>query len=500
VSETSKRLEPLFNPASIAFIGASRDPGKWGFIIMANILSGGYEGRVYPINPREKEILGLQVYPGIEGLPEIPDLAVIVVPPPSVPLVVAECVKKGIKVAVVITAGFAEVGAEGEHAQEETARIARQGGMTLLGPNCQGIISTGCKLYALMAPLFPQPGPLSIVSQSGNVAGTVARKCMNQGFGFSKYISTGNEAGLHCEDFFEYLAEDPETKVILSYIEGFRDGRRFFETAKRVTKIKPIVMLKAGGTAAGAKAAKSHTAALAGSDSIFDAVCKQAGIIRVEDMDQLSHVGAALASGLRPKGRRVGIVTAGGGWGVLASDACARAGLEVTELPEETIKELDSLLPSWWSRGNPVDLVAGLRPDDVRNSLEALLRCPTIDGAMLLGLVPALPRQDNLLFSDFLKRKENIDKIPELIGDIFNQFMDMAHSYGKSIIVASDLPFGGSYLESKMLQKIGERGGVCFTLPDHAAVVFASLARYAEYAEYLRESNLGVEANSICTG
>jgi len=493
VSMISDRFEPLFNPNSVVFVGASRNPGKWGFIILANILNGGYEGRVYPINPKEKEILGLEVHSSIEGLPEIPDLAVIVVPPPSVPGVVAECVKKGIKAALVITAGFAEIGAEGERLQNETVRIARQGGMTMVGPNCQGIISISSKLHALMPPLFPPPGPLSIVSQSGNVAGTVARKCMSRGFGFSKYLSTGNEAALHCEDVFEYLAEDPETKVILSYIEGFKDGRRFLETAKRVTAKKPIVMLKAGGTIAGAKAAKSHTASLAGSDSIFDAVCKQAGVIRVRDMDELFYVGAALAGGFMPKGRRVGIITGGGGWGVLASDACAMAGLEVVELPEETIKELDTFLPSWWSRGNPVDLVAGLRPGDVQNSFEVLLACPNIDGVILLGLTPALPRHTDWLSSGGLERSGKINNIVlDEIGDVFSRLMDMAHSYGKALVVASEMPF-----ETEMLQKIGERGGVCYTLPDQAAFVFASLARYAEY---LRESDARTEAIPRCTG
>jgi acetyltransferase len=236
---------------------------------------------------------------------------------------------------------------------------------------------------------------------------------------------------------------------------------------------------------------------LAGVDSIFDAVCRQAGIIRVDDMDQLFHVGAALVNGIRPKGRRVGIVTGGGGWGVLASDACARAGLEVAELPEETLRELDTFLPSWWSRSNPVDLVAGLRPGDAENSLETMLRCPNVDGVILLGLSGPMPSQADFLSVDIQKRREMMDKVLDDIAGVFDRYNDMADSYGKPIIVAAEPPFAGGYRESKMLRKIGERGGVCYSLPEHAALVFSSVAGYAEY---LRRSDLDTEARPGCAG
>jgi acyl-CoA synthetase (NDP forming) len=467
-------------------MGASQNPGKWGFIILANILNGGYRGKVYPVNPREKKILGVEAWPSVESIPGVPDLAVVVVPPPGVPRVISECAQKGIKAALVITAGFAEVGAEGVRLQAEAVRTARQTGMVMVGPNCQGTISTGAKLHALMPPLFPPPGPLSMVTQSGNVGGSVARHCMSRGFGFSKYLSTGNEAALHCEEVFEYLADDPNTKVILSYVEGFKDGRSFFETAKKVTARKPIVMIKGGRTAAGAKAAKSHTASLAGSDAVIDAACRQAGVIRVRDMDELFCVGASLAGGIMPRGRGVGIVTAGGGWGVLAADACARAGLEVVTLPEETMKRLDACLPAWWNRSNPVDLVSGLRPGDLQKSLEVLFGCPRVDGVILLGLMPALPLHTYWVSSIGQEQREKVNIILDDIGRVFSELMVMAQSYAKPLIVASDLPFGGNYLESKMLERVGEKGGICFTQPEQAALVFASMARYAEY---LRESN-----------
>ena len=322
MSDIDQRLNKLFHPNSVAFVGASNKPGKWGFMVLSNLINGGFPGSIYPINPGEEEIQGLKTYARVTDVPGIPDLAVIVVPPRSVPSVIQECVAKGIQTGIVITAGFAEVDGGGEKLQREMVELARAGGMVLVGPNCNGIMRPPSKLYVAMPPIFPQPGPLAVVSQSGNVATSIARRGMNIGFGCSCFVSSGNEADLHCEDYFDYLAEDPDTKVILSYIEGFRDGKRFFETAKRVTKKKPLIMLKAGGTTAGAKAAKSHTAALSGSDSAFDGACWQNGVIRAKSIDDLCNIGVGLMGQPLPQGKRVAILTGGGGWGVLAADAC----------------------------------------------------------------------------------------------------------------------------------------------------------------------------------
>lgn len=485
MSEIVNRFEPLFNPESLALIGASTHPEKWGFVILSNILNGHFKGKIYTVNPNEKEILGLKTYPSIEALPETPDLAVLVIPPSSVPPVLKKCTKKGIKAGIIITAGFAEVGTDGESLQEEMVRIVRKGGMILVGPNCFGIISTTCNLVTIMPPLFPKLGPFAIVSQSGNVAASITRRLHVKGFGISRLVSSGNEADLHCEDYFEYLGEDPETKVILSYIEGFKNGRRFFETAKRVTQKKPIVMLKVGHTAAGARAAKSHTAALAGSDSTFNAACKQAGIIRVQDLDEMFNVGVALLHQPLPKGRRVGIVTAGGGWGVLAADACANAGLEVTQLSEETLTELDSFLPSWWSRSNPVDLVAGTGEDVLTRSAEALLRCADIDGVIVLGLMPSLPRYIMSPSDKSLAIPEMLKVLGDALGEIFDQFMALAARYSKPVIVGSEFPFGDGTVDSRVGEAAGQKGTACYSLPSQAAIVLSSLA---QYAEYLREA------------
>jgi len=487
MSEIIEKFEPLFNPRSITFIGASASPEKWGSIILSHIITGHFRGKVYPINPREKEILGLRTYPDVEALPEPTDLAIFVIPSSHILSVLEDCARKGVKAGIIITAGFAEVGAEGEKLQQEIVRIAREREMILVGPNCFGIISTTCSLSTTMPPLYPKPGPFAIVSQSGNVAVSLAHKLIDKDFGISRLISYGNEADLHCEDYLEYLAEDAETKVILSYAEGFKDGRRFFEIAKKVTRRKPIVMLKVGYTAAGARAARSHTSALTGSDATFNAACKQTGIIRARNMDEMVDIGVALLNQPLPKGKSVGILTGGGGLGVLAADACAYAGLNVAHLPEETIEELNTILPPWWNHDNPVDLAAGAFGMDAVKAIEALLRCNSIDGMVLLNLMVALPINIGVLFRDDLASgsvpQEKLKAFEDGMGQLFNQLVALVAKHGKPIIIATELE--SENIDVKAKKMAGQKGLAYYTQPDRAALVFSRLAQYAEYLRNL---------------
>jgi acyl-CoA synthetase (NDP forming) len=266
-----------------------------------------------------------------------------------------------------------------------------------------------------------------------------------------------------------------------------RDGRRFFEIANEVTRKKPVIMLKAGGTNAGARAAKSHTAALAGSDSTFEGACRQAGIIRAKNMDDLTDIGIGFVRQPLPKGRRVGIVTAGGGWGVLAADACAEAGLEVPTLPGEILAELDTFLPAWWSRSNPVDLVAGLRRDHLGKSLECLLRCAEIDGVLLLGIMPALPLEPLPPSPGPEVIEQRVQALLRSIRDIFDELMGLADQYQKPVIIGSELPVFIGDLEDRMALMLGETGDVCYPSPEDAAMVMAGLVRYAEYLRSAQE-------------
>lgn len=476
----------FFSPDSLALIGASTDPSKWGFRILNNIIRGGYEGRVYPVNPTKEEILGKKVYKSVADIPEVPDYAVIVVPPPVIVEAVSDCVKKGIKAAVVITAGFAEVGKSGAELQARMVDVARKGGLRFIGPNCFGLVSPYHKLYSQMPPVYPPPGPLAVVSQSGNIGLTIARRAMMLNFGVSRIVSTGNEADLHAEDFLEFLGTDEKTKVILSYIEGLKDGRRFFNIAREVSRNKPFIMIKVGETEAGASAARSHTAALSGSDNVFDGACRQAGILRVHNLNDLMDLGYGFLCNPLPRGRRVAISTFGGGWGVLAADACAKLGLDVVKLPHNVIKELDSFMPAWWSRNNPVDLVAGdvsIQP----RVIDVLASCDQVDSVIALGVpFPMIARAP--VPTDEEERQKRKKEIIEHFAQFFRQVRETSARYGKPVIVAAEFVFPVAYahLEREIKCVIAAENSYCYNMPDEAARVLSNMVRYSEYLEKSR--------------
>jgi acetyltransferase len=424
-------------------VGASKDPKKWGFNLLLNITKGGYPGRIYPINPRESEILGFKAYPSIAQVPEPVDQAVLVVPPSDTLKVIQECGENGAKVGVVITAGFGEVNQQGKTLEEKMVALARSLGMRLVGPNCQGIVSTGpSSLYAHMPPQFPSPGSVGVVSQSGNLATSLIELGGLIDLGFSRIISSGNEADLQTVDFLEYLAEDPQTEVILSYLEGIKEGKRFIQTVEKVASQKPLLMLKAGQTEAGGRAAFSHTGALSGADDLFNGLSHQQGIIRAETIEGMIDMAAALTSQPLPKGRRVGIVTLGGGWGVLAADYCSKAGLIIEGLSKKMVKALDEVLPPWWNRINPVDMVAGYRKGDLIRSMELLLSSERFDGVLLLGLgwrairggflkTWAMTHEDGMEIAG----REWIDEEEKIFADL----QELGRRYAKPILLASDM-------------------------------------------------------------
>ncbi len=486
MSEILDRFEPLFNPRSIAFIGASNTVTKWGFLILFNLIDGGYKGRVYPINPKDDEVMGLKAYPSVLDVPDDIDLAIIVVPPTHVIPVIKQCVEKRIPVGVVVTAGFGELGEEGKGLEREMSRVAKAGGMMLTGPNCAGVMSVNsCSMYALMPPFTPKPGYLSIASQSGNVGASMMRFSVERDMGFNKFISTGNEADLHSEDYFEYFGEDPETHVVLSYIEGPHDGRRLFDVAKSVARKKPLIMLKSGRTTAGEKAAASHTGSLAGSDGIFDSMCRQAGITRVENIEEMFDTAQAMLRQPLPKGNRVGLVAAGGGWGVLAADACSRVGLDVVGLRPETLEVLDEILPAWWSRNNPVDLVAGLRPGDFVNSVEALLRCDYIDCVLALGGVGFSTTRAKSFKESPVARMYNLDQMVDLFlaEDVRTAegLVGLIDKYGKPVLVASETVVGSRVVRNQPILTLDENGVFVYPTPDRAAGVMARLVERTRY-------------------
>lgn len=350
-------FESIFNPGSVAVIGASNTAGKWGFNIFNRVLASGAGRKVYPVNKGAKDVIGVKAFSSIVDIPGPVDLAVVTVPPQHVPAAIHECIQKQVKVAEVITAGFGEAGAEGRKAELEVVETAAQNGMRVVGPNSMGHLSTHSNFYTTPWITGVNKGHIGLISQSGNFGINVIRKGIGMGLGFSKFISSGNEADLVFEDYLECLAYDDDTRVIIAYVEGLRQGRRFFKLAREITKTKPIVILKVGRTQSGSKAVLSHTAALSGEDRIYDAAFKQTGIIRVHEVDELLATAGALLRQPIPKGKKVGILTGGGGPGVIATDACESLGLQMAALSGSTIEKLDAILPPRWPRSNPVDMV-----------------------------------------------------------------------------------------------------------------------------------------------
>lgn len=416
-----KNLDCVFGPRSVAFIGATESMRKWGFLILNNLLTGGYEGEVYPVNPNRETILGLRAYPSVREIPGEIDLAVFTVPARQVPDALSGCIEKGVKAGLVITAGFKELGEDGARVEAEMVRMARGAGMILVGPNCQGVCCPKNRLYPWMPILFhPSPGKIGYVAQSGNILNMLIGHAVRAGLGVSKAVSSGNEADVASEEYYAYLAEDPDTEVIVSYVEGIPDGRRFLEYARKVTARKPVVLLKGGRTGKGVEAARSHTGAMAVSDRLFEAACRQAGIILTHSIEEAGVTAAAFVNRPLPRGKRVGIITGGGGLGVIASDFCTEIGLEVAALSERTLGELERLLPDWWVPGNPVDLVAGLDFTILKPVIEVLMKSGEVDAVMFLWI--GAPRRGGEIEAAKHGRGMDISAIWNIMDQHFVEF------------------------------------------------------------------------------
>ncbi len=379
-----KELDPLFNPKSVAHIGATNNRNKWGNSTITSLVQS-FKGDIYPVNGHEETILGLKVYKKVTDIPGPVDLAVFTIPAERVTGAMEECVQKGVKTAVIISAGFAETGPEGKKLQDEVLAIARKGNIRFVGPNCMGCWSATSSLAAFMMPLLVKPGPLAFVSQGGNIGAAIVMAGFERNIGFRRYVSCGCAADIQIEDYIEYFGLDPEVKVIMAYIEGLNDGKRFTEVVKKVTKNKPVIVLKPGKTEAAAKAIRSHSGAMAGASAIYDAAFNKMGALRVETPEEMLDVAIGFLTQPLPKGNNVAIITPGGSYGVICAEACEEGGLNVVKLPDETIRELDKMFPPRWSRQNPVD------PAGDRNLIAYLiapinlLELPTVDSLIFMG-------------------------------------------------------------------------------------------------------------------
>jgi acetyltransferase len=481
-----EQLDYLFNPRSVAVIGASNQLGKWGYVILARLQASRSGRPLYAINKRETEVLGLRAYKSVADVPGPVDLAVITVPFQAIVEVMYDCVRKGVKVAIIITSGLAEIGGEGARLEEEVVEIARRGGIRLVGPNCLGHLDTHTNVRTVGFLPGVKKGNVALLSQSGNSSQSVTQYGGQMGIGFSKFVSTGNEADLHFEDYLEYLADDDNTKVILGYVEGFREGRRFFELAKEITKKKPIVIMKSGRTDAGVRAAQSHTASLAGSDTVLDAAFKQCGVIRVEELSELVDVAVALLGQPLPRGRRVGVLAMGGGMAVMAADIVRREGLEMPPFSPVTMERLGELMSVRWSRGNPIDPGGDLVN---YHALWPMLEDENIDAIIIVGGVgmiasfPSWVKLPPAARKGLAERRKAMEamEIPDL-----EKTIELMGKHQKPILFVTHVT--GAATRGLASRKLKENHLNFYSIPERAARALRHLVEYSEYLGIARGS------------
>ncbi|AJC71770.1 acetyl-CoA synthetase [Thermococcus guaymasensis DSM 11113] len=455
-------LDYFFKPRGIAVIGASNDPRKLGYDVFKN-LKRYKDGKVYPVNIKDETVQGIKAYKNVKDIPDEVDLAVIVVPKRFVKQAITDCGEKGVKGAVIITAGFGETGEEGKKEERELVEIAHSYGMRLIGPNCVGVMNTHNDMNATFI-MDAKKGSIAFVSQSGALGAGIVYKTVKEGIGFSKFISVGNMADLDFAELMEYLADTEEDKAIALYIEGIRDGRKFIEVAKRVTKKKPVIALKAGKSESGARAASSHTGSLAGSWKIYEAAFKQSGVLVAETIDDMLSMARAFTQPL-PKGRRVAIMTNAGGPGVLTADELDKRGLKLANLEEKTMEELRSFLPPMAAVKNPVDMIASARGEDYYRTAKALLEDPNVDMLIAICVVPTFAG---------MTPTEHAEGVIRAVKEVNN---------GKPVLGL----FMAGYVSEKAKEFLEANGIPSYERPEDAAAGAYALVQQARNAGVLEE-------------
>jgi len=451
-------LDGFFKPNAVVVIGASREEGKVGFSIVDNLVKGSFSGPIYPVNPKATEIRGLKCYPDLSQVPDGAELAVLVIPPKVCIPTLEACVAKGIRSAVVISAGFKEVGGEGAEIEKALRVRVRELRIRVVGPNCLGIIDTKSRLNATFAAGMPPVGEIAFFSQSGALCTAILDWAIGNDVGFSKFISLGNKADTSEVDFIEALAADPETRVIIGYIEGVENGQRFMAAARAASKVKPLIIVKSGGTAAGARAASSHTGTLAGSEKAFSAAFRQSGVIRAESIEELFNFARAFATQPLPKGPRLCIVTNAGGPGIIAADAVERSTVKMATLQPETVERLRAALPPTAALYNPVDVIGDAKDDRYRAALEAVAADPNVEGVLALTTPQAMTEND---------------KFAEVVGQTAKQT-------GKPFFTA----FMGEASLPKARVILRNYGIPQYPYPEPAVKTFEAMVRYREWQEY----------------
>lgn len=455
-SKRKSQLDYFFNPASVAIIGASRQEGKVGYVILQNFLRGAFKGQVYPVNPEADEILGKKCYKNVIEIKEPVESAVICVPAKIVTGVLKDCAKKKVKAVTIISAGFAEIG--NHEMQKELEKAAKGKGMKIVGPNCLGVYDSesGADMLFLPANRLGRPGKgaVSFISQSGALGSAILDWDAMKGYGINKFVSYGNALDVSEADLLEYLAEDQTTKVIVLYIEGVKDGRKFLEKAKNAAKKKPVIVIKGGLSSEGSRAAQSHTGSLAGSPEVYMAAFRQAGLVQAANMEEVFNFARAFITEPLPAGKRVQIITDGGGYGVLAADAVAENGLELAQLSNEAKKAISEKCPSYVVVENPIDLTGDTDNERCGLSLQQVLQDKNVDMVLMIVLFQ-VPKLD--------------ERIVEIVAET-------ARERKKPLVVMSA---GGSYSES-LKMALEKKGISTFSSPNDAVRALKALWEYSE--------------------
>jgi acetyltransferase len=472
----------LFEPKGVLVTGASTHPGKFGFVSLHNILASGYAGGVFGTNLQGEEVLGVRTVADIAELPDNAiDLVFVCTPASANPDLLRACAKKGIKAAFLTSAGYGEAGEEGRVLEDELIALADELGILLAGPNGQGVVSTPAHLCAQIVAPYPPAGAIGVASQSGNFVSSFMNYSRQTGVGISRAVSAGNAAALGVADLIEWYSTDSATKVSLAYVEGISDGAGLMSRLTTAARTKPVVVVKGGATDKGARAAASHTGALAANDAIFDGACKAGGITRAATVEEAFEAAATFATQPLPKGPNVVILTTAGGWGVVTSDAIAQDGsLQLMQLPDDLKSQIDTKLPPRWSRNNPVDCAGGETRDTIPEVMEMIATHPDVDAVVYLGL-GIQANQARLMREGHFHPGHGLERIVEYHERQDARFAQAAHDLsvktGKPILVATELAVADP--NNPGVSTVRESGRLCYASGNRAVVALGHLYRYA---------------------
>ena len=481
---TNEQFAALFEPRGVLVTGASTHPGKFGFVSLHNILASGYEGAVFGTNLSGEEVLGVRTVADIDALPDgAIDLVFVCTPAAANPDLLRACARKGIRAAFLTSAGYGEAGEEGRVLEAELVRLADELGILMAGPNGQGVVSTPARLCAQIVAPYPPRGGIGVASQSGNFVSSFMNYARQTGVGISRAVSAGNAAALGVADLVEWYGVDPETKVSLAYVEGISNGRDLMDRLGAVARNKPVVVVKGGATENGARAAASHTGALAANDAVFDGECKAHGIVRAATVEEAYETAATFATQPLPKGPNVVILTTAGGWGVVTSDAIARDGsLRLMALPDDLRTAIDGKLPPRWSRNNPVDCAGGETRDTIPEVMELIASHPSVDAVIYLGL-GIQANQARLMREGTFYPDHGLERIVDYHERQDARFAEAAAalstSTGKPILVATELATADP--DNSGVRAVAASGRLCYPSGNRAVAALGHQYRYARF-------------------